>query len=139
MKGDFTINGKSTWSQWGVLMSESGLSNLLSPAPLKPYVTNKSAVANGKIVAAYVPKVDERDITLELFLVASGWNDFNAKLNSFYAELSLGFLEIKTAQSSKYFHVLYQSCSQFTEFDGKMAKFVLTLNEPDPTDTTQRE
>ena len=34
------------------------------------------------------------------------------------------------------YHFVYLSCSQYSEFNGRLAKFVLKLNEPNPGNRT---
>ena len=138
MSGAFYINNKNTKTNWGVVLADSGMAALLAPAPKKEYVTNTSRLISGLIPnTSFVPKKDSRDIQLEVYLIASSWTDFLTKLASFYAELDLGFVNVKTDyQPSVVYHCIYRSCAQFTELDGRLAKFSLRLTELNPDNRT---
>lgn len=126
-----------TFTQWGVSFTESSLSAMAAPAPNKQPVENKSRIEHGKRVITntkYVRK-DERDITLEMHIVATTKTQFWENYNRFCEEvLDYGFLEIRHSHTPlKVFRLTYESCSQFSEFMEELAKFALRLNEPDPT------
>lgn len=129
------INGKDAYDMWGVLMDTQSLSALMTPPPQKDIIKNKCRLQNGVSVITDNPKVDARDITLTLQLVAKNEDDFFAKYIRFCEELQNGRLTIKTDyQPDVTYRCDYQSCTQFTQFMRGIAKFSLKLNEPDPTD-----
>lgn len=123
--------------QWGVSFSETSLSLLMTPAPNKAAIENKSRTHNGKAVIKgqqYVKK-DERDVSLEMHITAKDRTEFWERYDRFCAEvLDYGFLDIKTVyRPNNVFRFTYLSCTQFSEFMQEAAKFVLRLNEPDPS------
>lgn len=123
--------------QWGVSFTETSLSAIVTPAPNKEAVENKSRLQNGKRVirnSAYVKK-DERDVNVEMHIAATDEQDFWDKYDRFCDNvLDYGFLDIKIInRPNKVFRFTYLNCAQFSEFMEQLAKFTLRLNEPDPT------
>lgn len=136
MKGECYINGKDSHEEWGLIFGESSLTALMTPAPVKTYIQNKSALIHGKQVltdGGNVPKVDERDVQLEFGIKARNLTEFLTKYSSFVSELEKGVLDISTKyQPGVVYHLLYVSCQQFKQFNGRLGKFILKLNEPNP-------
>lgn len=133
MTGECYINGKDAYSTWGIVLTDSALTALMTPAPLKPFVENKARSLDGKAVSIKNPKVDEREVQLTFSIVAKSKSDFLTKYDSFCTELKTGSLEIKTyVQPSVLYRMVYGSCSQFSMFNGKLGKFVLRVTEPNP-------
>lgn len=138
MKGDLYINGKDAYDTWGISLTDGAISALMTPAPQKSIIENKSRNEHGKRVLNSNPKVDERDINLQIHLTASTKEDFFAKYESFCNELATGSLKIKTKyQPSVIYKTNYLSCNQFSEFMFGIAKFTLKLNEPNPMDRSE--
>ena len=136
MKGECFINNKDAFTTWGIRMSETAFTALLSPAPVKAYIQNKSAAIHGKQVlcnAQVSPKVDERSVQLSFSIQAKDLDSFLASFASFTKELQQGKLDIRTKyEPNVTYHFLYLSCNQFKQFNGRLGKFVLKLNEPNP-------
>lgn len=131
--GEFYINGKDAYTTWGISMDTSSLSALMTPAPNKEFIENKSRLEHGKRIITTSPKKDERDITLTFSLTASSEDAFFTRYSSFCTELATGVLNIKTKyQPSVMYRMSYLSCSQFSQFMRGIAKFSLRLNEPNP-------
>ena len=134
MTGDLFINGKEAYAEWGISMDDTSLSALMTPAPNKGFIENKSRLESGKRLVTVNPKLDERSLTLQINLVASSEAQFFARYESFCKELATGILDIKTKyQPEVVYRTIYQSCSQFSQFMQGIGKFSLKLNEPDPT------
>ena len=134
---------QTTQQRWGVFFSETSVTALMTPAPKKKYITNKSAISHGKQVLSigeYVPKTDERDVQLTFGLRATSLAQFFMRYRSFVAELEKGAIDLtlQFSEGSTYcketYHLNYVSCSQFAEYNGRLAKFVIKFNEPNPKD-----
>lgn len=132
---------QTTQQKWGVFFSETSVTNLMAPAPKKAYITNKSALSHGKQVLTNngnVPKTDERDIQLIFGLHAASLAQFLMKYRSFCEELKKGAIDltIHIKEGSTFyketFYLKYISCTQYAEYNGRLAKFVIKLNEPNP-------
>ena len=133
MTGECFINGKDAYTTWGIVLSDSALTALMTPAPLKPFVENKSRTLDGKTVSIKNPKYDERDVQVTFSLVATTKSEFLARYDSFCAELKTGAIDIRTInQPSVMYRTVYGSCTQYSMFNGRLGKFVLRLNEPNP-------
>nr|DAE23371.1 MAG TPA: tail protein [Myoviridae sp. ctcPl3] len=134
MKDDLFINGKDAYITWGISMDNTSLSALMTPAPNKEFIENKSRLEDGKQVIMDNPKIDERNITLAINLTARNEDDFFAKYESFCEELATGTLNIRTRyQPDVMYRTIYISCNQFTQFMRGIGKFTLKLCEPLPT------
>lgn len=125
------------YTVWGVSFSEVALSMLMTPAPAKAPVENKSRMQNGKTVLRNetYSKKDERDVSLEMHITAKKKEDFWRQYDAFCEQvLDRQFIDIKSGyRPNKVFHMTYSSCTQFSEWQQMVAKFTLRLNEPDPS------
>lgn len=133
--GDFYINNKDAYTTWGISMDTSSLSALMTPAPMKEFIENKSRLEHGKRVITSDPKIDERNISLTFNLTAKSEEQFFSRYNSFCEELATGVLYLRSKyQPNVVYKTIYLSCNQFTQFMRGIAKFSLRLVEPNPTD-----
>lgn len=140
MVGEVFINGVDAQQVYGVIFGSESFTTLLTPPPVKAYIENKSALSHGKQVLNdedTPPKLDERDIQLTFFLRAKSMEQFLTRYAAFTAMLQAGRVDIRTKyQPSITYRCNYISCAQFTQFNGRLAKFVLKLNEPNPNNRT---
>lgn len=131
--GELYINGKDAYGQWGISLSDTALSALMTPPSNKDLIENKSRLEHGKRVIVNNIRLDERNLTLEIHLTAPNKDQFFARYTSFCEELKTGALDIKTKyQPDIVYRTTYISCQQFTQFMQGIAKFVLKINEPNP-------
>lgn len=134
MKGELFINGKDAYVEWGLSLSDTALSALLTPAGMKDPIENKSRALNGKKIIS-IPRQDERNLSLEVHFCAKTKDVFWQRYKSFCDELAKEVLEIKISLlPDVVFRTTYVNCTQFSQFMQGIAKFTLRLNEPDPTD-----
>ena len=135
MQGELIINNRDVYTEYGISMTQQGLSALMTPAPMKALIERNSRLINGKRLVNKNNRKDSRDITLPIQLFARNPQDFFNKYNRFCDEiLSAQYLEIRTQyQPNVLYRTYYQSCSQFSEFITECAFFSLRLIEPDPT------
>lgn len=135
-----TINGKDAYATWGIVFDSSAISSLMTPPAMKSYVENESRAEHGKrvITDTSLAKVDSRQVSLSFALTAKNENDFFAKYSNFCNEISnTGKIDIKlSGDFTVGYKLIYKSCTQFTEYNQKMAKFVLKCEEPNPKDRT---
>lgn len=133
MIGELFINDKDAYTSWGISMDEDALAALMTPPPMKDFVENKSRLQHGKLIISGVPLKDERDVQFSINITAKTREDFLSKYNSFCIELATGFLNIKTKyQTGIIYKTVYRSCQSYSQFDGRIGKFLLKLNEPNP-------
>ena len=137
MTGELFINGKDAYTTWCISMDDTALSALMTPAPNKEFIENKSRLRNGKQVVSVNPTADERSLTLQINLTAKDEAQFFARYALFCQELEKGVLNIRTKyQPDVTYKTIYLSCSQFSQFMRGIGKFSLKLNEPNPKDRT---
>lgn len=133
--GELFINGDDAYIEWGMSMDTTSLSTLMTPAPNKDLVENKSRLQDGKRVITSNPKKDERTIALSIQFSAANETEFFARYVSFCEVLDAGILNIRTKyQPNVEYKMIYLSCQQFTQFMRGIANFVLRLCEPNPAD-----
>ena len=139
MTGDLIINGKDSFSTWGVRMGEKFLDALGAPSPLKEFIENKSRLEHGKRVDTSNPKLDERDLTLTFTVDGNSLADYQAKRSAFYSELYKGKIDIKIPQSGiEVYHLLYsgKSITYAQSLDMTFGKISAKFVEFDPSNRT---
>ena len=134
MKGELYINGQDAWTTWGIGMDSGSLGTLMAPPSLKEFVSNESRLEDGRQYIVTNAKMKERELTLRLHLHAPTAAVFYQRLNAFCKDvLAQGTVDISTCyQPDVVYHCIYLSCSQYTQFRGKVAKLALKLVEPKP-------
>jgi hypothetical protein len=138
MKGELFINGHDAYETWGVIMDDSSLSALMTPAANKEYISDESRLQHGRRMLTSNVKKDARDLSLRLEIWADNRTAFYTRYSAFCSVLDSGVLHIKTKyQSGVVYKCIYQSCQQYTQFRGKVGKFALRLIEPNPTDRAE--
>lgn len=140
LKGQLTINGKDAYTTWGILLDNTALSTLMTPAPNKEFISNSYRSKDGKRYIKHNPRLDEREITIGFCMVAKDEETFLTNYGKFCEDvLATGELVIHTSfQPTVWYHCVYLSCTQFSQYMQEIAKFSLKLNEPDPTDRTEQ-
>ena len=141
MKEKLIINGENADEKWGISLGESSLSELMTPPANKAFIENESRLQHGKQILVANPKVEARNLTLQLNLTAATKSAFFVKYNLFCKEvLATGVLNIETGyQEEVVYKTIYVSCSQFSQFMQGIAKFSLKLIEPDPSDRMNKK
>ncbi|WP_289059947.1 hypothetical protein [uncultured Bacteroides sp.] len=141
MKEKLIINGENADEKWGISLGESSLSELMTPPANKAFIENESRLQHGKQILVANPKVEARNLTLQLNLTAATKSAFFDKYNLFCKEvLATGVLNIETGyQEGVVYKMIYVSCSQFSQFMQGIAKFSLKLIEPDPSDRMNKK
>lgn len=137
---ELKINSKDAYATWGLVMEKGGLNALMTPSANKAYIENKSTQEHGKQV--YIPsvgaKVEDRSIQLPIAFMASSEAQFYQRYLSFCEELRGGWLNIETSyQPNIIYKCTYESCQSYNAFNGRLAKFILKLNEPNPMDRSK--
>lgn len=134
-KIELTINDNSARERWGIIMTDNTVGQLMSPPAMKAYYEYSCRFEHGSRVLIYNPKIDSRDVTLELRMLADTAEEFHLHFKDFLDYLSTcGEFELWTPYiPNKRFKLIYRSCSQFTRFNGVAATLSLKLIEPNPT------
>lgn len=136
MSGEFIINGQNTYTTWGIVLAPGSVEQLLALPPAKEYAFNESRLENGVRVLTSgdaLAKDADREVTLEIHLLAANEEDFKAKYAAF-----MGYIRqhreliVFTGHSSDAYHFIYRSCSPFSEWNGRVCHMALRLWEPNP-------
>lgn len=136
--GELYINGQDAYTTWGISLDRTGLSALMTPAGQKDVIENESRLENGRRVLVTSPRMAARDISIVLNMCAHTQEDFMTQYSSFCVQLQTGKLVIRTKyQPTTYYKFIYRSCTQFSQTQRELAKFVLRLTESNPGDRTQ--
>lgn len=140
--GTFSQSNSGTWvdmfKEWGVSFDSTGLSMLMTPAPLKPMIENSVATEHGTRVVRDGRKLESRSITLGFNIVASTKANFFLKYGKFCTQvLGYGKLDLMSAyQAGTVYHLDYLSCQSFGEYQREIGKFSLRVVEPNPGNRT---
>lgn len=133
---DLTINNYNAKTKWGVIPNTKLLASLLAPAPVKDPVQSDCRLEHGTrtIIPGGSVKLAKRDFTLEIGMTAPTLPEFYARYKNFIEELTSGWLRIATPRylPNVVFNCRFVSCTQFTNYNGRIAKFILKLEEPNP-------
>lgn len=143
--GQLYINSTDAFTEWGVSLEPEGVDALMAFAPNKEPIVNKNPTSDGaEVVATTVGRTDARTVTLLMHIVASGREDFIRKRTAFYNAVRAGALTVVYASDKRYIdgenrmveHTMYYvDCHQYTQFVSGLAKFALSLYEPNPQST----
>lgn len=134
------INGKDAKSEWGVLPTQNTLSALLAPAPLKERPAFNSPLEHGSRIDNSDPKVAQRDLNLEIQMTAGSPEEFYSCHAAFCEELEKGDFDLCTTdRPGVIYHLLYNSCTQYTQFCRGIATLALKCTEPNPKDREAHE
>ena len=131
-----TINGKDAKTTWGMMALDKFVDALLMPPPAKEVVKNTSRLEHGTRIKLPAGKTlfASREFSIDLRIRAADAADYYSKHTSLMAELASGWLLISTSQlPGVVFRCRYVSCQQYSQYNGRVAKFALRLEEPDPS------
>jgi hypothetical protein len=142
MQGELFFKRGNDWVDafvtYGVSLESEGMSKLMTPAPHKEPVQNKNLAMNGTAIVGAVGYKDVRTLSVPMHIVALTKNDFLTRYAAFCTEiLDAGWIHVKTKyQRGVVYHFRYVDCQPFSEYNMKMAKFTLSLEEPNPNNRT---
>ena len=131
-----SFNGSDALTTWGIIAPPSLHAALLAPAPAKDPIQTEVRTEHGtRTVLTGATFLQKRDLTLELHIRARDIAEFNARVTAFTAMLTAGWVTIESSLvPGAVFRCRYVSVTQFSAFNGRLGKFSLRLEEPDPSD-----
>lgn len=138
------INSTTTdiYTRYGMILDSSTVTALMTPPPVKTMLEKNSRLEHGKTVITSNVRMDARDVQLTFGITAPTLAEFIRRYNAFCDELKKGemTLTIKITEGSTYvtttYNLVYVSCSQYSEYNGRLGKFVLKMQEPNPNNRT---
>lgn len=131
------INGKDARTEFGLIPGTKVFAALMSPPETKDPIVNSSRLENGVhiTVPSGTHRYKERDVSLDVAITASNTPIFFAKYTKLLNELKKPVVEVVFSwMPLQIFRLCYKGCTQYTQYNGRLAKFVLRFTEPDPTD-----
>ena len=129
------INGWNAKEKWGVLTTGNTLSALLAPNSMKDRPAFNSRLEHGSRIDNSDPKVAQRSLNLEIQMTAQSPEQFYERHSAFCEELEKGAFDLSTTdRSNVVYHLLYDSCPQYTQFCRGIATLSLKCTEPNPKD-----
>lgn len=136
MKDTVFINGFDAFVRYGIILGDGAISALITPSGIKDYIAVNSRLADGSeyIADKRLVKQSERSLSLAMFIRANSRVEMYALLNKFCDEvLYKGQFTLRTKYSNDTYTLIYKSCSQMQDFNGRTGKFSLQVIEPNPT------
>lgn len=136
---EIKINSVDVRKEYGVVFSPGLTDALLAPPAAKPPIQSESRLEDGKrtIIPAGSVRLASREITVEMGITAPDRPTFLKRHEDFMSALTAGWLNIQTSLiPGKTFRCRYVSCTQFTNYDSRIAKYILKLEEPNPANRT---
>lgn len=136
MKKTLYINNYDAFERYGIFLSEGSISALITPPSNKEFVTANSRLEHGTryITDEYLVKQSERSLSLSFFIVAKNRQEMYSRLNRFCEDvLNKGVFTLRTKYTNVTYNLIYKSCSQMQDFNGRSGKFSLQVIEPNPT------
>ncbi len=134
--GLYLINNKDAFDTYGVLLDYESLGGLMAPPPLKDAVENDAPLENGVQQSSVMPKVNKRTLTLIFHLYANSQEQALSRYNAFVQLLISTPFKLKVIRTNLTFHLVYKSSSSFVPWFDGVAKFTLSVVEPNPTKRT---
>ncbi len=122
---------------FGVTLIRGWREALLTPAPVKSYITNDSRLEHGQtiIAASKFAKMDKRDVSISFFLEGNSQEDYLDKYEKFLNKIAYsGQIYVKAPCLKRVFKLVYSQCSQFGDYGLKKGKFTIKFTEPNPND-----
>ncbi len=123
--------------EYGITLVRGWREALLTPAPVKDYVTNDSRTEDGIAVLAtpVYCKQNKRDISLSFFLEGDSESDYIGKYQNFLSKIAYqGQICLKVPQLKTVYKFVYSSCSSYGDYGLKRGNFTIKFTEYDPTD-----
>ena len=110
---DMLINGEDAL-KYGIRMGEGFISELLTPAPLKEFITNESRLEHGKQVLYSFARLDTRELNLTFTIEGKNTKEYLNNYNYFRKVLYKGKVEIVIPIISSEVYILtYRRCTPF--------------------------
>lgn len=138
---EILINNKWALTEYGITLDDGAISSLMTPPPMKEYITNSSHLEHGERIVrsgnlVVNPRFDARDVNLQIHLEADTREEFLARYNKFCKEvLSKGSIHLSHRYDPDVeYKFLYQACNQYQQWCFGVAKFILKLHEYNPAD-----
>lgn len=135
-----SFNGRDALATWGVIAPPTLHAVLLAPAAAKDPIQTEVRTEHGTrtVIAGGGVMLQKRELSLELHMRARNITEFNARFANFLDIFTAGWIMVESSLTpGLVFRCRYVSCTQFTAYNGRLAKFILRLEEPDPSNRSK--
>lgn len=130
MMQEITINGKGLWSVFRCRVAKGTYEKLLTPAPMKAYITNENRLEHGKKIMTENSRTDSREISIQVFVEGDTEDEYLTNYQSFLNELQTGKLILSVPRLRTIFSFVYTGGGSYGDYGLKRGKFTLKLIEP---------
>ena len=130
------------YDRYGLSLEGGALGKLMAPAPNKKPVGNNNVMMNGvAYLGGTIGLKDERAVALDVHITAASKAAFLSQYDLLCSEvLDAGYIQVRTSyQQNVIYHLVYQDCQQYSQYDRSMAKFTLAFIEPHPEFRTHKQ
>ena len=136
MRGDLYINNKDAYAEWGVSLENGSVAELLTAPEVKEYITNDCPNEDGiRVSFLNTLRYKSREVQLNICITSKGEEDYLAKYRNFVKTLKSGITEwVLASDTGVCYRLIYKKMDSFAQLQFKIAKFVLNMVEPNPTD-----
>lgn len=129
---NITINGEAL-STYGATLLDGSYISLMTPANLKPWVSNDAVDKDGiDYIQPTVTNVAERSVTLVFQIKGENEADFIAKYNSFVGLLHKGMIVLYVPDLNRSFNLKFEGCTPFDKWMLQSCKLSVKFTEPKP-------
>ena len=141
-QGEVFLKKGNAWvdayTEYGLSFEDEGLSRLMTPAPHKEPVQNKNLAMHGTSIQGGTDYKDVKTLSIPMHITAPDRQTFFQLYWKFCQEiLDPGMIHIQhSALDGVTFHFRYVDCQPFSQYNREMAKFTLSLEEPNPNNRT---
>ena len=138
MTGQAYINNKDIFLTWGMTLISGAYEALLTPAPMKDYIENKSRGMHGSriVAAAENARMDSRNVSIPFFIEGATEAEYLTRFESFITEITSGMFTLKIPRMQRSFKLVYTECSKYGNYGMTRGKFIAKFKEPNPKDRT---
>lgn len=130
---DLIVNGMNARKKWGLVTTANTLSALLAPPSMKDFSSFSSRLEDGSRIDTSNPRLAQRELNLEVQMVANSPNEFYSRHEALCQELQKGIFTLSTTdRPNVIYRMIYTSCSQYTQFCRGIATLSLKCTEYNP-------
>jgi len=120
-------------SAYGAMLLKGSYEALLTPAPMKEWVSYDSRIVNGTTIYSASARTASRSVTLQVLIVGDDEEDYLAKYSEFMTLLASGIVALSVTQLKTTYYLAYNECTTYGDYGEKVGKLAIKFTEPDST------
>ncbi len=128
------------YERYGMSLEDGQIDKLMTPAPKKqPTGVSQAGVHGVAYSGDSIGITDERTLSVDFHILASTKAIYLQRYALLCNEVfDCGYIQLRVDGLDKYFHLIYQDCPQFEQWNMEMAIYTLVILEPHPEITDRR-